>query len=575
MDGQFHFCEFCGEFLINEKHQSSCFFWDKDFISKKETRLKIENFFVLMPIKEEDDVLVNFHYCFLKSMNPDAIIIKVPPMNDLSISFQRLKEMGWVNHPKIILNLFLLNIGTDNPAIDEKLFIMFMDFLDKYNISNGLNLFFDNWFTIDQKVLDQIMRTKHLNSWPIKKLDFGLTVSEKIKSIYNFLKKSSFLKEKYDHLLLGPTALISHTKSFIFNDKKTINLISRLRSYWCPKETKNKIELGASFKCDHCNINHKTNAMSACTYCHKMMSFSNLPNHEKSLCLYKFAEMSYLTSVIILLISVGNDAEIRSNIFGQYLQLKQGLNYEENKYMVSRFRADDQNALADTLTTTRVNILSETLKPGEEVAPIVTFVFCDNNIDLDQTSQILFTKLPHLHTLHFSVRIQTEDLISPLKTSNRYSITYVTSQYRYFQMLDFLYFMIANFDQKLGSLEGQSFKICSVQLKEIGTSFDNTSEIVVQLRRFCKLYQERIKENTGWTTFFEEFQKHFYKTNNRKNDERDVDLIFRSFNINRQIAIITGTTNTREIIKFPSNMLQLLSMTCPLFAKNLMLKTKH
>jgi hypothetical protein len=419
------------------------------------------------------------------------------------------------------------------------------------------------------------MRTKHLNSWPFKKLDFGLTASEKIKSIHNFLKRSSFFKKKYNHLLLGPTSLISHTKSFIFNDKKSTNLVNRTRSYWCPKESTNKCELGTNFSCDRCKKNHKSVALSACTNCNKLFSSSNITYHEKSLCLYKFAEMSNLTSVIILLISVGDDAEIRSNIFGQYLQLKQGLNYEENNYMVSRFRADDQNTLADTLTTTRVNILSETLKPGEEVVPIVTFVFCDNNIDLDQISQILFTKLPHLHTLHFSVRIQTGDLTSTLKTSNRYSITYVTSQYRYFQILDFLYVMISNFDQKLGSLEAQSFKICSPQLKEIGTSFDNTSEIVVQLRKFCKLYQERIKENSGWASFFEEFQKHFYKTNNSKSDERDVELILRSFNINKQNAMIAGTTNTREIIKFPSNILQLLSMTCPLFTKNLILKTKH
>lgn len=579
MSTQQFFCRFCGDFVVNEKHRTSCLFWDDGLSLKLESHLVYKNFVVLMPINEKDEILTNIYYYIIKSIKPSIYIVRVPAMNNLSKSFERLKDMGWLNHDVIRINLFILSVSSCPDK--EQSFLDYMKILNDINITNGDLLFFDNWFKMNEIILLKIQEKYSLGCWLQKIFDFGMNIYGKVRSVYDFFIKH-VLKNNQNHLLLGPSILmIPNEKPTLFNTIKSAGY--RTRTYWCNKDKgEPRHELGINFKCDRCNLNHRTNSLSACTYCHKLFSYTNLTLHEKVNCLHRFADSADLTSVIILLISKGDDAEIRSNIFGQYLQLKHELTPTENKFLVSRFHCENEESIADILQTSRIKQLSETLKTGDEVVPIVSFFFCDKNTDLVRSGKVLFQQLPHLHTLLFSVRIQTKDIVSSFPKSDTFSCNYETSQFKFLQMLEFFYQIIINFDQKSNQIENKAADAFKVGLKTIGTSFFDTPEILVCLRLYFNHVKHRLDSKSttfSWKDLMKNLALHFSKTKkifaNGVSEvlEQHITIIFTSFGIFKRKTNVSGIEI--EVIDVPQNIEKLLSMSCPMFTKNLLTKAKN
>lgn len=551
-------CYFCGE-VSDEKHSIVCIYQDHQFQVRIDTELN-PPLNVIIPIKKTDASLAKLYYYTIKSVDPSALICVLPSFDNIKISFkcfQEMQEMGWKDNTSVKINMIIINssqIGQD--------VLNTLEFIDNHQLKNAGALLLDFWFNLeDSQINDFVISSFGFHQWS----KFSIQMSNKFFDKLIFLKDYLEIDEKYNHLSLGPSFLLTHANSVIFNNTKTItNFDSKL--YWCKFYKTDLVQLGPGKYCKTCKIKHK-DAVSACTYCNKLINFTNLCAHEKK-CSFKFADAGSSISLIVLLMSVGDDGDIRSNIFAEYLKFKQDADLNVNKYLITRFRFDDEKTLLFNLTISRINQLCE-LSKYPEIVPIIVFVFCDRDNDLDKIGNSVIDKIPHIHTIHFSIRLQTIDLIQTLKTNKQFSSSFITTQFRYIQMLEFYSQMIFNFrhsDYQL-KLEFVAFKSIEQQFEKMGTGFSEAFFIFKEIVRFFgeQNISKRVivDQNTLWKQF-KNFISHTTPIFNITSSTfKTFVSILKSFEIQ---------TDEQDYFLIPQHFQQLITIKRPLFKKNIFVK---
>lgn len=566
-------CFFCGEIYGSiMEHQSVCPYRDKNFSSKcgalENTKQIIKSsqlgcLFVLVPVCDKVNFLVQMYYQLLKSMNPSLLVVTVPFRRTITMTLHHLMLSEWYTKLKD-LKFFLIFLNVERSFKHSKINDHIKDINGFDKIEGVHSVLFDNWCYLETSV-ELISEAAQLED------DCQFDIGEYSQVIIgkNFIKRVEKLKKILLHLKL----IAADEKQHIFGPSYFIPSKSNVTSFDCDTKQKSKKKklmfcsmirysnicvLGDDLFCDFCQKHHSLRqSLTSCKYCSQKFMYGNLSRHEKN-CMYSFADIKD-PSAILLLISIGTDGEIRSNLFGQFMKLYDVVDQNTN-FMITRIHLDDLAQLNQSILSSKANILSSNSKD----AKVVVFTFCGYRDALEIASKQLINTniIPHLSTVNLSIRIQiseiTKTFFNGIQFPPGYNFSIVTSNFRFFQMMTVYRTLVTKSDECLDLIKALKTKLGIVP------SFN----ILPFFREWYSINKSNIFSQFSDTIGIIKFDilaSMMFPNNEPKKQIPNLISLLQSFGI---------YIEKEGIVNFHCNLEQMLSCSLPLFEKN-MLKDEH
>lgn len=562
-------CFYCGEVYGSvRKHQSGCAFKDDNIKSKLGPLKFVQNMinakeltclFVLVPICGLATSLVQIYYHLLKSINPNFVVLTVPFRGTLVRTFNHMMLSEWYTKlTNCKLFLFVLNVdrSLENSQIDQ-----YIDDINSYDdVKEPFCLVFDNWCQVKTK--DEIIKAAHLGGggghfldWEYSRIMIGNEFLSKLNDIKSMLFGLELLENSKRMYSVGPTYFVRSNQS-IFQQNKNVEPTEptepsskKRKLMFCPCD---ESVLDDNMLCKICEKNHTLKkSLSSCIFCGQLVLSTNLSRHE-NVCPYSFVQCRY-PSQILLLISLGVDGEIRSNLFGQFMKVISVFT-QKNDVGVCRIHLNNLGELNKMIQQSKVNVLSK-----NNNAKVSVFVCCNFTDAMIISGQQLINNsmIPQLSTVNLAIRIQTTDVNRTLFTgfslSSGYNVSVVTSNFRYLQMMQVYHHLIANTNDGVTFLKMKQKKLGIIPNITILPNFRewylNNSSLLHTI-------------DLNFQTLNDLFTESGYRVVNDREKQIDyLDSLLKSFDVR---------ANEEGKITLPRNFGELLFKTSPLFEKDLL-----
>jgi hypothetical protein len=556
-------CFYCGEVYSSvRKHQSGCAFKDDNIKSKLGPLKCVQNMinskelaclFVLMPICGLATSLVQIYYHLLKSIYPNFVVLTVPFRGTLVRTFNHMMLSEWYTKlTNCKLFLFVLNVdrSLENSQIDQ-----YIDDINSYDdVKEPFCLVFDNWCQVKTK--DEIIKAAHLGGggghfldWEYSRILIGNEFLTKLNDIKSMLFGLELLDNSKRIYSIGPTYFVRSNQS-IFQENKDVEPSSKKQKLmFCPSD---ESVLDDNMLCKICETNHALKkSLSSCTFCAQLFLSTNLSRHE-NVCPYSFVKCRY-PSQILLLISLGLDGEIRSNLFGQFMNVVTSFD-QNNDVSICRIHLNNLGELNKMIQQSKVNVLSK-----NNDAKVSVFVFCNFTDAMIVSGQQLINNsiIPQLSSVNLSIRIQTTEINRTLFTgfslSSGYNVSVVTSNFRYLQIMQVYHHLVANTDDGV--------RLIKIMQKKLGIVPNIT--IIPNFREWYLNNSSLLHTMVlNFQTMNDLFTEAGYRVVNDREKQIDyLDSVMKSFDVR---------ANEEGNFKLPKNFGEILFKTSPFFEKDLL-----
>lgn len=463
-------CFFCGEIYGSiMEHQSVCPYRDKNFSSKcgalENTKEIIKsnplwNLFVIVPVCDNVNFLVQMYYQLLKSMNSNLLVVTVPFRRTTEMTLRHLMLSEWYLKLKD-LKLFMIFLNVEQSFRNSKIYDHIKD-INGFDIIKGVHsVLFDNWCHFETSV-ELVSRAANLESerlfniWQHSQVIIGKEFIRRIEIIKKILLDLKLITDDQKQYICGPSYFIPSRSDILSYHSETKQKLKKKKLVFCPVNQQINIYiLDDNLFCNFCQKRHSLKqSLTSCKFCSQKLLYGNLSRHEKS-CPYSFVDIKN-PSTILFLISIGTDGEIRSNLFGQFMKLYDVVD-QNSDFNITRVHLDELAQLNQSILSSKANILSSNNKN----AKVVVFVFCGYCDAFEIASKQLINTniIPHLLTVHLSIRIQiseiTKTFFNGLMFPPEYNFSIMTSNFRFFQMLTVYRTFVTNPNDGVASIKRQ------------------------------------------------------------------------------------------------------------------------
>lgn len=461
-------CFFCGSVWANSLlHQKNCVYRDERIVSPfgaiknvaqmiKDGNLKC--IFVIVSANQTSQLLTQLYYHIFKSINPSFFVVVVPFVTSFDETLKLFVSQQWYrNLPELKIFACLLNCENKYEQCVQNI-KFFSHKMESLEMKKTFCLFFDNWCNVDKKVINESLKkmtAKKFPDWMYSQVEIGNCLINKIEKIKSLIlstgicNNQEILSNTIGSMFIYQGNFKRYFDPIITNSKK--NHFKRL--LFCPNDQELLVD---DTICSLCKQKLETKkCLTSCIFCSNLFLSANVSKHEKRCSdFYKNVDDP---SSFVLLISIGFDGLVRSNLFYDLLAACDFI--DDSQLIVSRMHLNNLSELEKSLSRCPLFSLNERDKTNAK--QVFVFVFCDQDDGTKIISDSLLTEssVPHLFNVHISVRIQLYEicnsyshLIFPLRNS----ISFVTNNFRYLQIIQIYKIMIKNFIHALNYLLSQN-----------------------------------------------------------------------------------------------------------------------